>query len=109
VNATYGFETGDQLLHKVARSLQLQLRSNDVLCRYMSDRFAVVLPEIDRRGVDAVMGKLRSAVEAITLPRSTKGLELASAVVMCPHDGVTEMDLANLLQERLEEAKSGSE
>ena len=109
VNATYGFETGDQLLHKVARSLQLQLRSNDVLCRYMSDRFAVVLPEIDRRGVDAVMGKLRSAVEAITLPRSTKGLDVASAVVVCPHDGVTELDLANVLLERLEKAKSGSE
>jgi diguanylate cyclase (GGDEF)-like protein len=109
VNATYGFETGDQLLHKVARSLQLQLRSNDVLCRYMSDRFAVVLPEIDRRGVEAVMGKLRSAVEAITLPRTTTGLQLACALVMCPHDGVTELDLANLLLERLEKAKAGSQ
>ena len=109
VNAGYGFEAGDQLLHKVARSLQLQLRSNDVLCRYMSDRFAVVLPEIDRRGVDAVMGKLRAAVEAITLPRSTKALEVACAAVMCPHDGVTELELANLLLARLEKAKSGSQ
>ena len=108
VNAAYGFETGDQLLHKVAHSLQLQLRSNDVLCRYMSDRFAVVLPEIERRGVDAVMGKLRSAVEAITLPRSTQALELASASVMCPHDGVNELELVNLLLERLEKAKGGS-
>jgi diguanylate cyclase (GGDEF)-like protein len=109
VNATYGFEAGDQLLHKVARSLQLQLRSNDVLCRYMSDRFAVVLPEIDRRGVEAVMGKLRSAVEAITLPRSTNALELACASVMCPHDGVSELELVNLLMERLEKAKGGSQ
>ncbi len=109
VNATYGFETGDQLLHKVARSLQLQLRSNDVLCRYMSDRFAVVLPEIDRRGVEAVLGKLRSAVEAITLPRSTNALELASASVMCPHDGVSELELVNLLLERLEKQKTGSQ
>ena len=109
VNARYGFEAGDHLLHKVARSLRLQLRSNDVLCRYMSDRFAVVLPEIDRRGVDAVMGKLRAAVEAITLPRSTQALEVACAAVMCPHDGVTELELANLLLERLEKAKSGSQ
>jgi diguanylate cyclase (GGDEF)-like protein len=108
VNATYGFEAGDQLLHRVARSLQLQLRSNDVLCRYMSDRFAVVLPEIDRRGVDAVMGKLRSGVEAITLPRSTTALELACAAVMCPHDGVSEMELVNVLTERLEKVKGGS-
>ena len=109
VNADYGFETGDQLLHKVARSLQLQLRSNDVLCRYMSDRFAVVLPEIDRRGVDAVLGKLRSAVESITLPRSTNALGLACASVMCPHDGVSEMELVNVLLQRLEEQKGGSE
>jgi hypothetical protein len=68
----------------------------------------VVLPEIDRRGVDAVLGKLRSAVEAITLPRSSKGMEVTSAVVMCPHDGVTELDLANLLLERLETAKAGT-
>ena len=109
VNATYGFETGDQLLHKVARSLQLQLRSNDVLCRYMSDRFAVVLPEIDRRGVEAVLGKLQAAVEAINLPRSKKNLQLASAAVMCPHDGVSETELVNLLTERLEKAKGGSQ
>jgi diguanylate cyclase (GGDEF)-like protein len=109
VNSTYGFETGDQLLHKVARSLQLQLRSNDVLCRYMSDRFAVVLPEIDRRGVEAVMGKLRSAVEAINLPRSKKTLQVASGSVMCPHDGVSEMELVNLLTERLEKVKSGGQ
>jgi len=75
----------------------------------MSDRFAVVLPEIERRGVDAVMGKLRSAVEAITLPRSTQALELASASVMCPHDGVNELELVNLLLERLEKAKGGSQ
>ncbi|HSB76485.1 MAG TPA: diguanylate cyclase, partial [Terriglobales bacterium] len=109
VNRNYGFETGDQLLHKVARSLQPQLRSNDVLCRYMSDRFAVVLPEIDRRGVDAVMGKLRAAVEAITLPRSTQALALASASVMCLHDAVGEMELVNLLMERLEKAKGESQ
>jgi diguanylate cyclase (GGDEF)-like protein len=107
VNASYGFEAGDQLLHKVARSLQLQLRSNDVLCRYMSDRFAVVLPEIHRRGVDAVMGKLRAAVEAINLPRSTKALEVACAAVMCPHDAVNELELVNLLLERLEKEKGG--
>ncbi|HEV2117093.1 MAG TPA: sensor domain-containing diguanylate cyclase [Terriglobales bacterium] len=109
VNATYGFEAGDQLLHKVARSLQMQLRSNDVLCRYMSDRFAVVLPEIDRRGAEAVMGKLRAAVEGINLPRSKKALEAASASVMCPHDGVSELELANLLLERLEKQKSGGQ
>lgn len=109
VNAAYGFETGDQLLHKVARSLQLQLRSNDVLCRYMSDRFAAVLPEVDRRGVDAVMGKLQAAVEAINLPRSKQSLQLASACVMCPHDGVSEMELVNVLLQRLEKAKSGSQ
>ena len=74
----------------------------------MSDRFAVVLPEIDRRGVDAVLGKLRSAVESITLPRSTNALGLASASVMCPHDGVSEMELVNVLLDRLDKAKSGT-
>ncbi|HLK34944.1 MAG TPA: diguanylate cyclase, partial [Terriglobales bacterium] len=105
INATYGFEAGDQLLHKVARSLQAQLRSSDVLCRYMSDRFSIIVPEIDRRGVDAVSAKLRSAIESIALPRSPKGLELACASVMSPQDGVTDTELMDLLLERLAGAK----
>jgi diguanylate cyclase (GGDEF)-like protein len=109
INASYGFEAGDQLLHTVARALQSQLRSNDVLCRYAGDRFMVVLPEIDRRGMDAVLGKLRTAAEGITLPRSTNPMQLAAASVMCPHDGVSETELVNLLQARLDKAKGGSQ
>ena len=52
-NDTYGHAAGDCLLQAMANSLQVSVRSNDVVCRYGGDEFCVVMPESSRE--NAVM------------------------------------------------------
>ncbi|MGX9220700.1 GGDEF domain-containing protein [Massilia varians] len=44
INREYGHAEGDRVLQAVAHMLLLNLRNEDLLCRYAGDRFAVLMP-----------------------------------------------------------------
>jgi diguanylate cyclase (GGDEF)-like protein/PAS domain S-box-containing protein len=64
INDTYGHSVGDHLIVSVADALRARLRASDVIARLGGDEFAVLLPEIDRAGVEAVAHELVQAVAA---------------------------------------------
>ncbi|TWI67252.1 diguanylate cyclase (GGDEF)-like protein [Pseudoduganella lurida] len=47
VNREFGQDEGDRVLQAVSHMLLLNLRNDDLLCRYAGDRFAVLLPGLD--------------------------------------------------------------
>ena len=63
INATYGHETGDELMAAVARRLRKAQRSGDRLVRYGGPQFVVMCPDISdatraRRRADEFLGVL---------------------------------------------------
>ncbi len=74
-NDSYGHQTGDDCLKKVAKVLQDSLkRPSDMVARYGGEEFVVVLPETDERGALKVAERMRTNVEALDIPHSTSAI-----------------------------------
>jgi diguanylate cyclase (GGDEF)-like protein len=63
MNRTYGIQEGDCYLHALSEILILNLRKQDLLCRYAGDRFAIVLPNTDDSTACEISTELASAVD----------------------------------------------
>ena len=62
VNDTYGHQTGDDVLKKVAALLQEGVRNVDLCARYGGEEMALLLPQTDLVGGCQLAERLRSAV-----------------------------------------------
>ena len=62
VNDTYGHLIGDEVLRAVARTLQREARTVDIVARYGGEEFVVVLPETGEEGAVAVAERIRQKV-----------------------------------------------
>ncbi|RUO63892.1 diguanylate cyclase (GGDEF) domain-containing protein [Pseudidiomarina planktonica] len=63
VNDTHGHLVGDQILVQLAELLKRQLRrASDTLCRYGGEEFAILLPNTDLEGAEAIARHLSEAV-----------------------------------------------
>lgn len=79
LNDTYGHQTGDETLQRVAGALQASARSVDLVARYGGEEFVLVLPETDRAGAYEVAERLRVALEGMAIePRVTASFGVAS-------------------------------
>jgi diguanylate cyclase (GGDEF)-like protein len=107
INASVGLEVGDSLLRRAAQALRATVRNNDVLCRYVADRFALLLPELNAEGLVVVVGKLQAAIRDVEVPYPHGRVPMSGtwAAVQYPADAETEVDLMKVLTSRLDEAK----
>lgn len=62
VNDTYGHQTGDEVLKRVAIVLQEEVRNVDLCARYGGEEMALLLPQTDLAGGCQLAERLRSAV-----------------------------------------------
>lgn len=64
VNDSLGHPAGDELLRRLAVSLQTTLRQTDLLARYGGEEFAALLPETTKAEAVQVAERMRAAVQA---------------------------------------------
>ena len=58
VNDTFGHEAGDEVLRRLARTLELRLRNSDVVARLGGEEFVALLPDTDLTGARAIAESL---------------------------------------------------
>ncbi|TBU96006.1 GGDEF domain-containing protein [Stutzerimonas kirkiae] len=64
INDTFGHQTGDTVIRRVADVVRMTVRESDVAGRYGGEEFAVLLPETDLDGALIFAERLREAVQA---------------------------------------------
>jgi diguanylate cyclase (GGDEF)-like protein len=69
VNDTYGHQQGDVVLREVARVLRDSSREIDEPARYGGEELAVALPQTDLEGAYLFAERVRTALEALRIPR----------------------------------------
>jgi diguanylate cyclase (GGDEF) domain len=66
INDTYGHQTGDLALKKLASVIEFQMRTTDYCARYGGEEFCAILPSTDRIPALLVAERLRHAVEKMS-------------------------------------------
>jgi two-component system cell cycle response regulator len=80
VNDGYGHPAGDAVLKAVAKLAQECARDTDAVARYGGEEMAVVLPETDTEGAQAIAERIRRAVEAAQHPTEHGALRVTVSI-----------------------------
>ena len=97
VNREHGPREGDRLLQAVGHLLLLNLRPQDLLCRYAGDRYAILLPDSSAAQAAWMAAQLQRAVATLAHhTREGRRIPLSARVVSAPADDDPERLLAGL-------------
>jgi two-component system, cell cycle response regulator len=110
INDTYGHLVGDEVLREVAKTLQREARTVDVVARYGGEEFCVILPETSVEGALAFGERVRDRIasQPAVSDRDFRGLHITVSVGVAtiPNPRVnTPEDFIALADEALYRAK----
>jgi diguanylate cyclase (GGDEF)-like protein len=90
-NDTYGHQSGDLILQRIAQSMVENTRNSDMVCRYGGEEFCIICPELTKEDAKKTAEKLRQIVEKLELPKieTIPGdqLTISSGISSFPEDG----------------------
>ncbi|KNZ71219.1 diguanylate cyclase [Thermincola ferriacetica] len=66
VNDTYGHLYGDQVLHEISKILKSNVRSEDTVCRYGGEEFAIIFPNCTQKIAERIAERIRAKIEETT-------------------------------------------
>jgi diguanylate cyclase (GGDEF)-like protein len=96
INREFGHPEGDRALQAVSHMLLLNLRNEDLLCRYAGDRFAVLMPGLELDQAHFAARHLCAMVGGMRHYAGTKRVPLSLRHDCAPARGAPEALLADL-------------
>lgn len=96
INREHGQREGDRALQAVAHMLLLNLRNEDLLCRYAGDRFAVLMPGLDMAAAADAAAHLCRMVSAMRHHAPGGPLAITLRHGCAPASGAPDVLLADL-------------
>jgi diguanylate cyclase (GGDEF)-like protein len=95
VNDTYGHVVGDEVLIKVAKTIQEQVRSFDIPARFGGEEFTVILPETNSESAIKVAERLRHHIGklAFTTPKGNFSVTVSIGISNFRHSASITEDI----------------
>lgn len=103
INDSYGHQSGDFVLRKIAELLLINLREEDIACRYGGEELVVILPETGLKEAAMVAERLRLSIEQaeFTLPNREQPVNVTVSI------GIAEMAEGDNPNQLLQKADEG--
>lgn len=71
-NDTYGHQSGDECLRRVAQTMQEALfRPSDLVARYGGEEFTMILPATDHEGISVVAERIQEGIAKLAIEHSS--------------------------------------
>jgi diguanylate cyclase (GGDEF)-like protein len=111
VNYDLGYQAGDEILRRIAMTLQEsespdRVRTSDIVARYSGEEFVLLLPETAKPGALVKAARLRDAVALADMPSARK-MSLSIGVACLPEDAADPEGLLTAAEAALRGAKRG--
>ena len=103
VNDTFGHQSGDEVLVKVAEAIQHNLRKVDIVGRYGGEEFLIILPETDLIKGQQTADKIRRVIKELEF--EADGLSITISGGLCAWESENVTSLIRKADELLYNAK----
>ncbi len=87
INETWGYEAGDDLLRRLARLFQQQLRPRDALARLGGDEFGVLMEFCSLEQGRSVAASIQQAIESFCFDWEEQQLSVSAGIAVVPING----------------------
>jgi diguanylate cyclase (GGDEF)-like protein len=107
-NDAFGHAAGDAALRELGSYLRMQVRGEDVACRYGGEEFMLILPEASFEVTRERAEQVREGVKQLRLRHGGQALSpltLSLGIAAFPADGATPADLLSAADAALYQAK----
>lgn len=101
VNDTAGHLAGDAALRRIAATLDLETRPQDLVARYGGDEFAVIVTDVDEQTAVEMAKRLQAAVKRLTWGPGAEHLSISVGVAVSGRDGTKATDLVSIADQRM--------
>ncbi len=109
INDTLGHDQGDNLLNKIARRFEDEIKNNETLARLGGDEFIIVLPDHDRQKVIKRAEQIITSLKkAFNIKQNNIVVNASIGISIYPEHGNTISNLLSHADFAMYEAKSGS-
>ena len=108
INDTFGFEVGDETIAEVARRIREKQRGGDIIGRYSSNKFGIVLMDCGAGAARIAAERFMKAVRETTIKTSACQLSATISLggVIMPDQAIAVQDTLNFALRALDLAKS---
>lgn len=108
INETFGYHTGDEAIAEVGRRIKDKLRGGDILGRYSSNKFGVVLQDCGTGAMRIAAERFMKAVREATIRTSSNQLSVTISIggVSLPDQAASAQQAMSLALNALDRAKT---